>query len=250
MTQTRRVYVELRIFHLAWLALTPSTDTPTAMNARLFRTLSILLLIVSWDGALSAAEWRDLLVGDSLDGWEFDIKDGSNPASIYTMADRVMTVAGKDKSLAVIRTAQKFSEYDLQFEWRWLDTPGNSGCLIHCSEPRFMSIWPKSIEVQVGHPNAGDFIYIGETINVPDAQLPADQSGWRVRLRDNLTDDSENPAGQWNRMHLRVRTDTVTVWVNGDLVNHGTNPSVTSGAICFQAEGANLQYRKMRIMER
>ena len=111
-----------------------------------------------------------------------------------------------------------------------------------------MNVWPKSIEVQVGHPNAGDFIYIGETIDVPDAQLPADMSGWRVRLRDNLTDDSEKSPGQWNRMHVKVRGDTVTVWVNGDLVNHGTNPSVKSGAICFQAEGANLQYRKMRIM--
>lgn len=220
------------------------------MNARLFRTLSILLLNMSWGGALSAAEWCDLLTADKFVGWEFDIKDGSDPASIYSIKSGVMTVAGKDQSLAVIRTVEGFSEYDLQFEWRWMDTPGNSGCLIHCSEPRFMNVWPKSIEVQVGHPNAGDFIYIGETIDVPDSQLPEDMSGWRVRLRDNLTDDSEKPPGQWNRMHVKVREDAVTVWVNGDLVNHGTNPSVTSGAICFQAEGANLQYRKMRIMER
>lgn len=199
---------------------------------------------------LVASEWRDLLVGDALAGWEYDIKDGSDPASIYTIKSGVMTVAGKDKSLAVIRTAEEFAEYDLQFEWRWIDKPGNSGCLIHCSEPRFMNVWPKSIEIQVGHPNAGDFIYIGETIDVPDDQLPADMSGWRVRLRDNLTDDSEKPPGQWNRMHVKVRGDAVTVWVNGDLVNHGTNPSVGSGAICFQAEGANLQYRKMRIMKR
>lgn len=218
-----------------------------SMNIRLLRFVLFFLLSPL---LLTAAEWRDLLTGDSLGGWEFDVKDGSDPASIYAIESGVMTVAGKDKSLAVIRTAGEFSEYDLQFEWRWMDTPGNSGCLIHCSESRFMNVWPKSIEIQVGHPNAGDFIYIGETIDVPDAQLPVDMSGWRVRLRDNLTDDSEKPPGQWNRMHVKVRRDSVTVWVNGDLVNHGTNPSVTSGAICFQAEGANLQYRKMRIMER
>jgi hypothetical protein len=210
--------------------------------------LSFWLVASITPGASYGAEWRDLLSDDTLSEWEFDIKDGSDPRTIFSLEDGILSVAGKDKSIGVMRTVETFSEYDLEFEWRWSDEPGNSGCLIHCSEPRFLNVWPKSIEVQVGSPNAGDFIYIGETIDVPDSQLPVDRSGWRERLRENLTDDSEKPVGQWNRMQIKVREKAVTVWVNGDLVNHGTDPSATSGAICLQAEGANLQYRKLRIL--
>ena len=61
----------------------------------------------------------------------------------------------------------------------------------------------------------------------------------------NLTDDSEKPIGQWNRMEITCRGDEVIVKVNGDLVNHGTNCSVTEGAIALQSEGAPIEFRKV-----
>lgn len=200
-----------------------------------------------------AAEWRDLFDGESLTGWFFDVKDYTHPHEIYAVADGLLRLSGKDQSVAVIRTVESFgSSYDLEVEWRWPDEPGNSGCLIHCSSPRFMNVWPKSIEVQIQSGNAGDLIHIGETITTPIAQIPTDLSGrnkWKVRLRSNLTDDSENEPGEWNHMLIKVRDDVVTVHVNGDLVNYGTGMTVRSGAICLQAEGANVEYRKVRIRE-
>ena len=40
---------------------------------------------------------------------------------------------------------------------------------------------------------------------------------------------------------------TGPVKVNGDLVNHATNCSVTSGAICLQSEGALIHYRNIQL---
>lgn len=40
---------------------------------------------------------------------------------------------------------------------------------------------------------------------------------------------------------------SITVYVNGDLVNKGTNCSVEEGAICLQSERADVQFRGIRL---
>ena len=40
--------------------------------------------------------------------------------------------------------------------------------------------------------------------------------------------------------------DEVKVWVNGDLVNHGTKCTATKGQIALQAEGSEVEFRKAR----
>lgn len=201
--------------------------------------------------AASDDGFRPLLKKNNLNGWTFDVLDDSPPESIFTLKDGILHINGKDKSTAVIRTKRTFSDYELKWEWRWPDEPGNSGCLIHCSAPRERNIWPKSLEVQMAHEKAGDFIYIGETIDVTPEQVPQDipEGSWMVRLRNNLTDGSEKAPGEWNQGHLIVKGDTVTVHINGELVNSGWNCSATKGAICFQSEKANIQYRNILIKE-
>ena len=61
----------------------------------------------------------------------------------------------------------------------------------------------------------------------------------------NLTDDSEKPLGEWNSMTIECLDDSVKVWVNGDLVNHGYNATVSEGQIALQAEGAEVAFRKL-----
>lgn len=199
----------------------------------------------------SETRWTSLLHDNDLSNWTYDIKDGSPPESIYSVKDGILSVNGAGKDVAVMRTREEFSNFELEFEWRWPGKPGNSGCLIYCTEPRYLNIWPKSLEVQLGHGNAGDLIFIGETIDVTEAQIakvdPARENDWRVRLRHNLTDGSEKPAGEWN--HARIVSDNgnVTVFINGELVNKGWNASGRAGSICFQAEKADVEYRSIRI---
>ncbi len=213
--------------------------------------LGLSLLAVSIASAAPDKGWKPLLMKNSLRGWTFDVFDGSAAEDIYSIKKGILSIQGKGKSTAVIRTKKEFSDYELKWEWRWPDEPGNSGCLIHCSTPREMNVWPKSLEVQMAHGKAADFIHIGETIEVTEAQIPRDipEGSWMVRLRNNLTDDSEKEPGEWNQGHLIVKGDSVTVYINGDLVNKGWDCSATKGAICFQAEKANVEYRNIRIKQ-
>ena len=96
-------------------------------------------------------------------------------------------------------------------------------------------MFPQSLEVQMSSGDAGDFWCISEDITVPDMEKrrgPKENwgvDGDKARRIINLTDGSEKPPGEWNRMVIECVGDEVKVWVNGDLVNHGTNCTADEG---------------------
>ena len=103
------------------------------------------------------------------------------------------------------------------------------------------------------HKNAGDFWCIVEDITVPNMESRrGPKKDWGItegkeRRIINLTDGSEKPLGQWNEMVVECLKDTVKVWLNGDLVNHGYNATATSGQIAVQAEGSEVEFQKIEL---
>lgn len=197
----------------------------------------------------AAEEWKPLFNGKDFSGWTFDVSGKGKPENIWKVVDGTIVINGKGRPAGVIRTEKDYSDYELEFEWRWARGKGNSGCLIHTSKPRNLGIWPRSLEVQLMAGNAGDFWQIGETIDVDEKQIVKNKVGKPTRRRVNLTDGSEKPLGEWNKMRIVAKGATVEVYVNGTLVNKGWNSSATKGAICLQAEGADIQFRKIRIKQ-
>ena len=103
------------------------------------------------------------------------------------------------------------------------------------------------------HKNAGDFWCIHEDISVPDMVArrgPKEKWGstkGKNRRIKNLTDNSEKPAGEWNTMIVECLGNAVKVWVNGDMVNHGTGCTATKGQIALQSEGSEVEFRKVEL---
>lgn len=203
--------------------------------------VALFLLLSGAFAALTAAEPQKLFNGKDLEGWTFDgIDPQVKPAEVWSVADGNLVCKGRPPG--VIRTKADYQNYELTVEWRWAPggKPGNSGLLVHASKPREMFVWPKSLEVQLGAGNAGDFWMIGETVTVAGT-TPA---GRRLIKRQ---ESAEKPAGEWNSMKVRCQGDTITVWVNGALMNEGTGLSATKGAICLQSEGAEIHFRKVEL---
>jgi hypothetical protein len=213
------------------------------------KTIVAILLAGLVSASFAGDGWTPLFNGKDFTGWSFDTLDKAAPEAIWSVKDGAVVVNGKGNPAGVMRTRKSYSDYELEFEWRWPDSGGNSGCLIHCSDPRLMNVWPKSIEVQLMKDNAGDFWLIGETAEVNPEQIAKGKNGKPSRRRLNLTDGSENPLGEWNTMRVVAKGNTVEVFINGALVNKGWNLSASEGAICLQAEKANIQFRKIRIKE-
>lgn len=194
--------------------------------------------------------------GHDLTGWHADVpaadKDTDVPAS-FVARDGLLVSLGNPPGHLV--TDAVFWDYRLTVEWRWPDKPGNCGVLVHASTPRRLyEMFPQSLECQLHAGNAGDFWCIGEDITVPDMEVrrgPKEKwgvDGDRARRIVNLTDGSEKPPGEWNQMVIECRGREVQVWVNGDMVNHGTNCTADRGRIALQAEGAVCEFRKIELV--
>lgn len=185
-----------------------------------------------------------LFNGRDLAGWTSDLDDPK-----VKMQDVWSVLPGgvlhcKGRPAGVLRTNKDYSDYTLILDWRWLPETGggNNGVLVHASTPRTLGIWPRSVEVQLESENAGDFWVIGTTLDVPD-----ERERHQGRRYLNLTDGSERPIGEWNTIEITCRGNEILVKVNGQLVNHATNCSVSSGAICLQSEGMPIEYRSIYL---
>jgi hypothetical protein len=117
-------------------------------------------------------------------------------------------------------------------------------------------MFPQSIEVQMMSGDAGDFWVIQEDIEVKDMEKRRPRKEgekWGGAEGDarrilNLTDGSEKPLGEWNTMVVEARSRTLKVWINGDLVNEGENATAGEGRIALQAEGTEVEFRRVDRM--
>jgi Domain of Unknown Function (DUF1080) len=201
------------------------------------------------------AQTRALLNGRDFTGWHIDVPQADTTPSVgspFMMRDGVLSIAGEPRGHLI--TDSTFRNYRLEIEYRFPGKPGNAGVLVHASTPRALyGMFPKSIEVQMESGNAGDFWVIVEDITVPDmVRRRGPRESWGItegkgRRIVNLTDNSERPLGEWNRMVVQVMRRTVTVWVNGTRVNRGTNATADRGQIAIQSEGAAVEIRRLDL---
>lgn len=216
--------------------------------------LPVLLLLVSTIYCNSQTT-IDLFNGKNLDGWHIDVPEmDNNPQATNPFILRDGMLVSLSAPQGHIITDAVYENFRLNIEYRFSKEPGNCGVLVYASTPRALyKMFPKSIEVQLMHENAGDFWCIEEDItsdNMVERRGPKDEWGvtdGKRRRIENLTDGSENPVGEWNTMVIECLQNEIKVWVNGDLVNHGYNATASSGQIALQAEGAEVEFRKVQL---
>jgi hypothetical protein len=198
-----------------------------------------------------------LFNGKDLAGWKPDVPerdaDPNGPPS-FVVRDGKLVSLGKPEGHLL--TDGRYRDYRLEVEYRFSAKPGNSGVLLHASTSRALyKMFPQSIEVQLMSGNAGDFWVIREDIKTMEMEkrrprTPGQQWGSTegdARRIVNLTDGSEKPLGEWNSLIIEARGRTLKVWLNGDLVNEGFDATVDQGRIALQAEGAEVEFRKVQI---
>ena len=186
-----------------------------------------------------------LFDGETLTGWTAVLKgESADPAETWSAGGGILSCTGTPAGY--IKTVRDdYENYSLSLKWRWTGTPGNNGVLVHATTPNALGVWPKCQEVQLAHENAGDFWVIGSEIVTPLEGAPGHENVVRGRRHLNFSDGDEKPPGEWNQMTVICRGDTVTVLVNGTLVNYGFGSTVAKGAICLQSEGAGIEYKEI-----
>ena len=166
------------------------------------------------------------------------------------------------------------------------DRSRDSGILLHAQEREgnsqkdFNGPWMRSIEFQIIEGGTGDIILVGgyeangellapaisartrkdrdgETVFDPKGQPDRYTKGrinwwgrdedWTDTLAFRGRQDVESPWGQWTRLEAICDGGRLTYYVNGKLVNEGSDANLTEGRILLQTEGAEIYFRKIDL---
>lgn len=157
------------------------------------------------------------------------------PGETFTIKDRVIVNSGQP--YGVMYTKGKYLNFDLRFDYRYPPEKdnsrtfyGNSGYLLFVDKPM---IWPKSIEIE------GQEIY-------QLAVLPLD-------TRAEFTWDADafnrarKPLGMWSSVRILSQNGVVKSYLNDVLVSEVKHQFTQPGHIMFQAEGAPIFWRNIRM---
>ncbi len=132
--------------------------------------LSFMVLLLLASKTTLIAQSRDLFNGKDLRGWHADIPDMDKNKTLkspFIIRNGLLVSLGNPGGHLI--TDSVYKNYRLEIEYRFAAAPGNCGVLVHASTPRALyAMFPKSIEVQMMHTNAGDFWCIVEDIKVED----------------------------------------------------------------------------------
>jgi hypothetical protein len=207
----------------------------------------------------------------------------NDPLKVFTVKDGILIVSGK--VFGAITTEKEYENYHLVVEFRWAeathapraDRARDSGILLHCvgddGGPSGKSFWMESVECQLIEGGTGDFILVGGK-NKPALTVEAEERGkqlyykpgapavyrnagrinwfarspeWKDAKGFRGKDDLEKPVGEWNTVECICDGDRITLKLNGQVVNAGTNSSHKAGKLQFQSEGAEIHFRKIEL---
>lgn len=162
----------------------------------------------------------------------------------------------------------------------------DSGVLLHAqgrpgnTRNDFNGPWLRSLEFQIIEGGVGDIILVsgysdageqlrptlkvrsrkdrdGENVYDPQGEPTVYTSGrvnwwgrsedWQDRLGFRGPQDVESPGLEWTRLEAVVEGGNLKYYVNGKLVNEGTEASLTEGKIMIQSEGAEIYFRRIDL---
>ena len=188
-----------------------------------------------------------------------------DPDGVFRVEDGNIHISGTEYGYLI--TKRSFSRFYLRAEFKWgqgtfMDRAGkarDSGILYYVQGPN--KIWPRSVEFQVMEGGTGDFwLTDGAALTGKDGKRVTGPPGSAVKIdrfgkgpSQNVTGfrdpvgEVEKPHGDWNLLELVTDGKTVRQYVNGKLVNEGTDPFPSSGKILLQSEGAEVYFRNVSL---
>jgi hypothetical protein len=160
--------------------------------------------------------------------------------------------------IGVMRSEKQYENFILEIEWRHMEAGGNSGVFVWSdATPGEQSRLPGGVEVQmleldwvklntkdgVTPPIAyvhGELFGVGGVETVPD-----NPRGTRSKSVENRC----KGKGEWNSYTVVCVDGTIKLSVNGKFVNGISKSTARKGYLCLESEGAEIQFRNLKVTE-
>ena len=210
-------------------------------------TVNILTYTKSYAQEFEMLSFQPLFNGKNLNGW-IDVN-----TSKETWKVKKGTLISSGKPIGVMRTDRQYENFILEIEWKHIEAGGNSGVFIWSEgTPQENDPLTKAIEVQMleldyatQHHVTDDYVH-GELFPTMGMKaIPDNPRGPRSKSLEKRC----KGKGEWNKYVVVCVDGTVKLSVNGKFVNGLRNSERKRGYICLEAEGAEIHFRNMRIME-
>jgi len=183
--------------------------------------------------------WVDLLAGNNLaDHWTTKGNWSIDDEGVVTLTPREGE-RGWARFDAYLWLNGEYKDFEIEFDYK-VEKRGNSGFYFHVGDKK--SPVKKGIEVQ-----------IYDSHGKGDKKRLTDHDSGGIIPGIPPTKNSAKPAGEWNRFNIVCKGNSLTVKLNGVVVNEVdlNNPRIKdrleSGYIGFQDHALPLALRKIRI---
>ncbi len=159
--------------------------------------------------------------------------------------------------IGVIRSEKEYENFILHIEWSHQASGGNSGTFVWSTAQPGSNRLPDGVEVQMldlewVKLNTRDGVeppiaYVhGEIFGVGGVEIvPENPRGKRSKSRENRVLGKK----EWNTYDVVCVDGNIKLSVNGKFVNGITNSSQKKGFICLEAEGSEIHFRNIQIIE-
>jgi len=227
----------------------------------------VIVLAVSLPAVFAQAPPRAFIDGAGPD-WrtlgEGDFAGVNGNPDTWTWKAGVLLCSGKP--IGVMRTREKFTNFELVVEWRHLRSGGNSGVFAWVPDEALAQLKPDAlpeygIEVQMldhgfreqyekesgrkgdWFTTHGDIFAVGKSKLTPFPPLSPDGS------RSFPRKERSRGVHEWNHYYVRGINGELRLWVNGEEVSGGRDASPRTGYLCLEAEGSPVEFRNIRLRE-
>ena len=208
---------------------------------------------------------RRAVIDGAGPGWktlaETDFAGVNGNADTWTWKGDILVSTGVP--IGVLRTREKYTNFELVIEWRHLKAAGNSGVFAWVPDQALAQLKPGvlpeyGIEVQMldhgfrdqyeksgrkgdWFTTHGDVFAVGKSKLTPFA--PVSPNGSRSFPRKELS----RGVGEWNHYYVRGINGELRLWVNGEEVSGGSGAEPRTGYLCLEAEGSPIEFRNIRV---
>jgi len=209
--------------------------------------LSLLFQNISKAQDEDTLSFKQLFNGQNLDGWV----DVNTSEDTWKIRDGVLICTGNP--IGVMRTDRQYENFILEIEWKHMEAGGNSGVFIWSEGTPFEDKrLTRAVEVQmleldwaVQHNQTDDYVH-GELFPTMGMKaIPDNPRGERSKSIEKRCKEK----GIWNKYVVVAVDGTVKLSVNGKFVNGLRITERKKGYICLEAEGAEIHFRNIRILE-
>jgi len=199
--------------------------------------------------------WLNVVEAGDIDGETIKWLQVNTEPETWKVEDDVLVCSGLP--IGVIRSEKEYENFMMHIEWRHMEAGGNSGTFVWSKAQPGENRLPDGVEVQmleldwvnqnIRNGEKPPIAYVhGELFGVGGVEIvPDNPRGVRSKSIENRC----KGKGEWNTYDMVCVDGTIKLSVNGKFVNGISKASQKKGYICLEAEGAEIHFRNIKIVE-